>query len=286
MRRKLEVVAAYIQRDGLVLLDRRRKGSHLEDRWEFPGGKREDGESDAQALLREIDEELGVTGTVTGDAIASVEHPYEDFDVILTLYPVSIEGTPHAKDVAEIHWFPIEELSNLAMPPADKPLITAIIQRQGETRTMERTGRCLCGAITYTASDVKTKTSACHCGMCRRWAGGPFFGVMAKSITWTGEDALASYPSSAWAERAFCKRCGTGLYYRLTAEGPYKGATSLALGTLDDQTGFELEREWFIDKKPDHYELAGEHQCVTEAEAMAMFTAEGPPDDAEPASES
>jgi len=135
---------------------------------------------------------------------------------------------------------------------------------------MERTGKCLCGAVTFTA-DVGPDLSACHCGMCRRWAGGPFFGVTAKNLRWTGEDKIRVFTSSPWAERAFCTECGSNLFYRMTAEGPHQGATSVALGLLEDQTDFELAREWFIDKKPDAYTLEGDRKKVTEAEVMAMF---------------
>lgn len=131
MRETLHVVAAYIERDGAVLLDQRRKGSHLEDRWEFPGGKRQPGETDVQALLREIREELGVDSAVTGPAIATVRHAYDAFDVVLTLYPLRIDGTPRAVDVAAIEWFPRAGLRALPMPPADVPLIDAIFALYG-----------------------------------------------------------------------------------------------------------------------------------------------------------
>ena len=129
MRRSIHVVAAYIQRDGRVLLDRRRKGSHLADTWEFPGGKREAGESDHQALIREIAEELGVAAEVSGPPVARVEHAYPEFDLTLVLYPVKIVGEPRAVDVAEIEWFDPGQLDALPMPPADRPLVDAIRAR-------------------------------------------------------------------------------------------------------------------------------------------------------------
>ncbi len=113
--------------------------------------------------------------------------------------------------------------------------------------------------------------SACHCGMCRRWTGGPLLGISAKEVDWSGEDKIRTYTSSPWAERGFCSECGTGLFYRITAPGPAQGSLSLLFGTLEDQAGFELVQEWFIDKKPDTYTLAGERKTLTEAEVMAMF---------------
>ena len=129
----------------------------------------------------------------------------------------------------------------------------------------------MCGAVQFTAKDVSDEGSACHCGMCRRWAGGPWIGVSVKSVEWRGGDALQVVKSSAWAERGFCNRCGSGLFYRVTAEGKYQGMTSISLGALDDQSGITLTKEWFIDRKPDAYALEGDRKRVTEAEVAAMF---------------
>ena len=107
--------------------------------------------------------------------------------------------------------------------------------------------------------------------MCRRWAGGPLFAVRVGSIDWKSEGAVQVVKSSAWAERGFCKECGSGLFYRVTAEGNHHGVTTITLGTLDDQSGINLTTEWFIDRKPDAYALAGERKRVTAAEVMAMF---------------
>ena len=140
-------------------------------------------------------------------------------------------------------------------------------------RVMDRPGKCMCGAVTFIAKQTAEGVSACHCGMCRRWSGGVWMGVGVKEITWESEEALRTIQSSDWAERGFCSECGTSLFYRLTAEGKYQGVTSVSLGCLDDPSGLEIQREWFIDKKPDAYALAGDHQTVTEAEAFAMFSA-------------
>jgi hypothetical protein len=61
------------------------------------------------------------------------------------------------------------------------------------------------------------------------------------------------------------------LFWRLTAPGKYQGATSVTLGALDDRSGVKLLKEWFIDRKPEGYAFAGERQCITEAEALAML---------------
>lgn len=129
----------------------------------------------------------------------------------------------------------------------------------------------MCGAVRYEAAEIAKTCSACHCDMCRRWSGGPFIGVQAKGLTWQGEDRISVIQSSDWAERAFCSACGSSLFYRITAPGPYLGNVSLALGTLDDPSDLTLDTEMFIDKKPGAYAIEGEHRRITEAEAFEMF---------------
>lgn len=136
---------------------------------------------------------------------------------------------------------------------------------------MERTGQCLCGAVTYTAKGLKPELAACHCGMCRRWSGGPYLAIATESVEWKGEGDIQTFASSKWAERGFCKQCGTSLFYRVTAPGKYQGQVQLAFGTLDDQSGVSMNKEWFIDKKPDAYTFAGKRKTLTEAEVFAMF---------------
>lgn len=96
--------------------------------------------------------------------------------------------------------------------------------------------------------------------------------MFTKSIDWQGKDTLSTIASSDWAERGFCSKCGSSLFYRITAPGKHHGITSVSLGSLEDTTGLPLAKEWFIDKKPETYALAGERPTITEAEAFAMFT--------------
>jgi len=130
---------------------------------------------------------------------------------------------------------------------------------------MTMTGRCLCGRVTLTADEVKPTFSACHCGMCLRWSGGsPFFAVSAKGIAFGGEENIARYDSSEWAERGFCRTCGTSLFYFLRPTGSYH----LSAGLFDDRSKMELALEIFIDRKPPGYALAGDHPRWTEAETF------------------
>lgn len=143
----------------------------------------------------------------------------------------------------------------------------------GDGKTIDRTGKCLCGAVSFTAKDVSSEVSACHCGMCLRWSGGPLISAMTKTIEWHSDETLGVVTSSAWAERGFCSKCGSGLFYRMTS-GKYQGNTSILLGALDDRSGFAFTKEWFIDNKPEAYAFAGERSCLTEAQIMAAFGAD------------
>lgn len=127
-----------------------------------------------------------------------------------------------------------------------------------------RTGRCLCGAVGFTARQIDPHVHACHCSMCRRWSGGPALAASVGSIAFDSDDEVGVYASSAWAERAFCKRCGTNLFYRLKEAG----STVVWSGTFDDPAGLELAGEIYIDEKPGFYALAGEHPRQTGAEFL------------------
>ncbi len=120
------------------------------------------------------------------------------------------------------------------------------------------------------ARGVSDTASACHCEMCRRWSSGPFLAVGVEGLE-AVEGEATTIQSSPWAERGFCGTCGSSLFYRLTAEGKLQGVTNVAFGALEDTSGITVVREWFHDKKPEGYALAGETKKITEAEAMAMF---------------
>ena len=132
---------------------------------------------------------------------------------------------------------------------------------------MSMTGGCLCGAVRFEAEDVSNELHVCHCGTCRGWSGGGGFAVSVGSVTFTGEDSLERYASSAWAERGFCRSCGTHLFYHLHEPSNYV----MWLGAFDDQTGFSLTQEIYVDRKPAGFALAGDHERLTEAEFMASI---------------
>ncbi|MEJ7601516.1 MAG: GFA family protein [Kofleriaceae bacterium] len=130
------------------------------------------------------------------------------------------------------------------------------------------TGRCLCGAVKFSAAEVETEHHACHCGMCRRWSSSAFLAATAKDVTFDGRDELALYDSSAWAARGFCRICGTTLFYFLKPTQTY----AFSVGAFDDPTPFRLVREIFIDRKPPGYAFEGDHERWTEAETFERLT--------------
>jgi hypothetical protein len=134
---------------------------------------------------------------------------------------------------------------------------------------MKRTGRCLCGAVVLEASFEEKTYGACHCGMCRKITGGaPFFAKETHGIEVTaGGDAIATYRSSDWAERAHCRTCGTPLWYLLLPAKQYV----VALGVLDDISDFALTNEIFVDCKSTGYPLLETTEKMTEAEVLAAF---------------
>ena len=118
----ITVVAAVIEKDGAFLVTRRQKGVHLAGLWEFPGGKIDEGETHAAALLREIREELD-TEVEVGDLVFEVAHAYEDRTVALFFYRCTLRGIPRPLLGQEMRWVPRADLASLGFPPADEELI-------------------------------------------------------------------------------------------------------------------------------------------------------------------
>ena len=118
----VEVVAAVIERDGRILIARRPAATHLGGLWEFPGGKRQDGEDAADALAREIREELGATVTV-GPLLETVDWSYPEKRVRLSFFRCSIVGEPRPLEGQEIAWVLPSDLGRYEFPPADATLL-------------------------------------------------------------------------------------------------------------------------------------------------------------------
>ena len=119
------VVAAVIEQDGRFFLTRRQPGVHLAGMWEFPGGKIDPDEAHADALKREIREELDAEVAV-GELVFHTEHAYDDRTIALYFYRCALSGTPRALLGQEMRWVPREELPALGFPPADTELIAML----------------------------------------------------------------------------------------------------------------------------------------------------------------
>lgn len=123
---RLLVVAAVIERDGLILCARRGPGRALPGFWEFPGGKVEAGEGEREALARELREELGVIIEV-GAFVAEVDHDYGEFKLRLRAYRARIrEGDPNPSEHEELRWLPASRLPELQWAAADLPVVAAL----------------------------------------------------------------------------------------------------------------------------------------------------------------
>jgi len=107
-------------------LSRRRKGTHLAGLWEFPGGKLEAGESLSEALQREIKEELDIE-ILTHRPLIQISHSYPEKQVFLDVHLVNTwQGSPAGVEGQQITWVAAEEIDDYPLPPADKPIVTAI----------------------------------------------------------------------------------------------------------------------------------------------------------------
>ncbi|NWH08975.1 MAG: GFA family protein [Alphaproteobacteria bacterium] len=130
-------------------------------------------------------------------------------------------------------------------------------------------GRCLCGAVTFTAEPRALHMDSCHCSMCRRWSAGPLFAVdVGTSLKIADGAKLGVYGSSDWAERCFCSVCGSTLFWRMR-DGSFTGVSAQA---FDDPGIFEFTTEIFVDEKPANYAFAGERKRMTGAEVLAAFS--------------
>lgn len=129
-------------------------------------------------------------------------------------------------------------------------------------------GNCLCGSVQITAESVDSGVGACHCSMCRQWGGGPLMAVDAGTeVKFNGEQDISIFNSSEWAERGFCKNCGTHLFYRLKQTRQH----IMPIGLFNPTDNLILDHQVFIDEKPDFYCFSQKTKDMTGAEVFAMF---------------
>tara|TARA_B100001167_G_scaffold177888_1_gene132575 strand:+ start:215 stop:613 length:399 start_codon:yes stop_codon:yes gene_type:complete len=127
---KLVLVSAValIDADGRVLLAQRPEGKSMAGLWEFPGGKVEPGETPEQALIRELQEELGIdTWESCLAPLTFASHGYDDFHLMMPVFACrKWQGTPQSQEGQTLKWVRPAELRDYPMPPADIPLIPVL----------------------------------------------------------------------------------------------------------------------------------------------------------------
>ena len=134
-------------------------------------------------------------------------------------------------------------------------------------------GRCLCGAVRFTTKELVKNIGACHCSACRKWGGGPLLAIdCGSNVQFDDQENIVAYASSDWAERGFCKQCGTHLFYRLKQTGQY----IMPVGLLEGDINFDFDHQIFIDEKPAYYSFSNKTEDMTGAEVFAKFS---PPTD-------
>ncbi len=129
-RDPIPVCCVLIEHHGRVLIAQRPPGKHLALAWEFPGGKIEPGESPADALHREIEEELGCK-LILGRALPPVFHAYPNATIALHPFVASLapdSSPPEPKEHVALQWLRPDQLASAALAPADLPIITSYLE--------------------------------------------------------------------------------------------------------------------------------------------------------------
>lgn len=126
-------------------------------------------------------------------------------------------------------------------------------------------GRCLCEQVSITLERATKSVDICHCAMCRKWGGSFFGGVKGERFSVEGEGNVAIYHSSDWAERAFCRTCGSNLWYHFLPADHF----SFLAGLFELPEGFVIDQQIFYDEKPDWFDIAQDSPKKTGAQVLA-----------------
>lgn len=138
---------------------------------------------------------------------------------------------------------------------AEPPTPAARLESAEHLESAEQlTGRCNCGAVTFTATGPFRAARACHCKSCRRQSSHYLAATQIDSddLVVTGADSLTWFAASEHARRGFCRICGVHLFW----ERPGSGRVSIMMGALDDPTGIRLAEHIFVGEKGDYYDIA------------------------------
>ena len=123
-----QVTAAFIEKNGKILLALRKAGKHMGRKWEFPGGKIDPGESPAQALRRELHEEFSIQAEI-GEFLGSTRYREKQIDLEILLYrTVHLAGTFVLRDHEEIRWVEEEEVESYDLVESDRKLFRKYLQ--------------------------------------------------------------------------------------------------------------------------------------------------------------
>ncbi len=119
-------------------------------------------------------------------------------------------------------------------------------------------GRCLCGAVEFSARRDGSSAEACHCGQCRRWSGHYWASVNvdAETLKFTkGEAGVGWFRSSDLVRRGFCRNCGSALFWQADKHPDHGHRIAIAAGAIDAPTGLALKEHIFVADKGDYYTI-------------------------------
>ncbi|MEM8790703.1 MAG: GFA family protein [Pseudomonadota bacterium] len=127
-------------------------------------------------------------------------------------------------------------------------------------------GRCLCGAVQFSCAGQPRGVAICHCGQCREWTSGPFMAVFfPDGVTVEAGDHLRWYKSSEKADRGFCAKCGSSLFFR---SRDTESRWNVSAGALGDHL-FEIKAHAWVEDQPDWYAFADDTPRLRSTEFRA-----------------
>lgn len=130
---------------------------------------------------------------------------------------------------------------------------------------------CLCGSVNIEVQEMSYQFSVCHCQTCRTWGGGPFFAVQCGTeVKIEGSENISEYESSTWANRGFCKQCGTHLYYQLKKTNTY----NIPVGLFPNRDDWVMNMQYFSDQRPGYYCFSEQTEELTSTEIKAYFASQ------------